>query len=338
MLISLAVLAVMMGGCNSKNTKQADQSAKVLVKTLPATQAEVEQIAEFTGIIQPYQQNVICPSTPVRIDDILVDVGAHVNKGQLLVKMDQTQYRQAMVQLANLENDYQRMKAVYEANGISKQQIDAQETQVKVSRESAENLLVNTELRSPLTGVVTGRYYDPGDMFSLSPKDGVTGILTVMQIDRLKIEINVSEQYFPDVKMGMPVELRIDLFPDQVFTGKVSLIYPAIDASTRTFTVEVTIPNGKQTLRPGMFSRATMNFGSHNGVLVEDLALQKQVGSNEKYVFVVKDGKAERRTVDVGRQIGHKYAILSGIEPGEEVVVAGMSKLSDGTEVEVKNN
>ncbi len=336
----LSVLALMAScGNQTKTTSTQEDTPKVLVRTVPTIEEEVEQIAEFTGSIEPYKQNNITPSLAVRIDQILVEVGDNVQKGQLLVRMDPTQYNQAAVQLANLETDYQRLKAVYDAGGISKQQLDQSETQLEVQRDNVKNLKDNIELRSPVTGVVTGRYYDPGDMFSMTPNEsGAASILQVMQIDKLKVTMTISEQYFPQVKVGMPVDITLDLFPDRTFQGKVTLVYPSIDPQTRTFQVEVTIPNGDRTLRPGMYSRATLKFGSKPGVMVKDLAVQKQIGSNEKYVFVIKDGKAERRTITTGRQIGDEINVLTGLEAGEEVVVAGIAKLIDGTEVEVKND
>lgn len=337
LMIIAAVAAI--SGCNGTKKQAEVVSTKVGVRTTAATVEDVEQIAEFTGNIEPFQKNNISASMSVRIDKILVDVGSRVNKGQLLVSMDRAQYNQSAVQLANLEADYARMKSVYDAGGLSKQQLDQIETSLKVTREATQNLKENIELRSPINGIVTGRYYDAGDMFSLSPNaSGAAGVLTVMQINPLKVMIDVSEQYFTQVKNGMSVDIKVDLFSDKEFKGKVSLIYPAINTDTRTFTVEVSIPNANNTLRPGMFSRTTLNFGKNQGVMVEDLAIQKQIGTNEKYLFVVKDGKAARRVVNVGRHIGSRYNIISGVEAGEEVVVSGISKLADGTEVEIKNN
>lgn len=335
-LVALSMVMVSCSGSGNK-TKNANDSipTAILVKTALTTEADVEQIAQFTGTIQPFLENNICPSMPVRIDQINVEVGDRVSKGQVLVRMDQTQFRQASVQLANLEIDYQRTKSVYDAGGISKQQLDQLFTQVEVARENVKNLKENIELRSPINGVVTGRYYDAGDMFSLSPKDGVVGVLTVMQISQLKVQVNVSEQYFPKVKIGMPVDIAVDIYPNEEFKGKVSLIYPAIDATTRTFTVEVTIPNGNNKLRPGMFSRVTLNLGKQLRVLLPDLALQKQIGSNEKYVFVVKGDVVNRTTVTVGRQIGQDYEVLTGLTAGEQVVTGGATKLMDQTKIEI---
>lgn len=330
-LVSMILFAALLAGCSGENNAAESADDRVLVKVATAGEQEVEQIAEFTGTIQPYKENVISPSMQMRIDDILVEVGDRVTRGQLLVKMDRTQYDQAAVQLATLETDLQRMQNVYDANGISKQQLDAQRTQMEVTKAQARNLLDNVDLRSPINGIVTARNYDPGDMYML----GSAGILTVMQMDRLKVQINVSEQYFTQVKLGMPVDIRIDLFGDQTFPAKVTLIYPAIDPGTRTFTVEITIPNANLKLRPGMYSRVTLNFGKAERVMIPDIALQKQVGSNERYVYTVSDSVAHRQSVVVGRQIGEQYEVLSGVEPGQEVVTAGASKLMEGARVKI---
>ena len=160
-----------------------------------------------------------------------------------------------------------------------------------------------------------------------------------MQIDPLKVIANISEQYFPNVKVGMPVKLAVDIFPDEEFTGTVSLIYPALDPTTRTFKVEVKVPNSKCTLRPGMYARTTFDMGSTEGVMVPDVAEQKQVGSAERYLYViVGDSVAERRSVKVGRQVGDRVDILSGIEAGEPVAVTALSKLFDGAKVDIKKD
>lgn len=336
-LIGLALVAafVVMPGCKGKKTVESDQQEgvkKVLVTTKTAESVQVPQTAEFTSNIRGYKENSIASSMPLRIEKIMVEVGDRVRKGQLLVTLDPTQYNTTGVQLANTEADYQRMKPVFEAGGLSKQQMEATETQLQVLRDSYANLRDNTELRSPIDGIVTARNYDPGNLYN-----GSTPILVVMQIDRVKVSVAVSEQYFPKVKLGMPAEVRVDMYPDKVFEGKVTLISPAIDASTRTFNVEITIPNSSLELRPGMFSRTTLNFVDSEGVMIEDIAIQKQAGTNDKYVFVIQNGKAVRRLVTTGVQVGSQVNIISGVDVGDQVVMTGVSRLENGSEVEVKN-
>lgn len=331
--LGLMTLALIATACGSADEKKdvSDSTKKPLVKVVRAIQEPVEQVATFTGSIIPYAENNISPSMGLRIEEIHVDVGANVRKGQVLVEMDKRQYLQSEVQTQTLQTDFVRMKSLHEEGGISKQQLDQLETQLSVSKHATANLKENMDLISPITGVVTARMFDPGDVYS----PGVGAILTVMQIDRVKVQVNISETYFTQVKVGMKVDVKLDVYPDQVFEGRVSLIHPALDATTRTFVAEITINNPSQKLRPGMFCRVTLNFGKVDRVLVPDIAVQKQVGTNQRYLFTVKDGVAKRHVVELGQIVGKNYEILSGVQAGADVIVAGGQKLLDGTQVEV---
>lgn len=325
--------AVLATGCGKKNTAQADTVVKKpAVKVVPAAKRMVDQDIEFTGTVEPFVQNNISPSMGIRIDKINVEVGDKVRKGQVLVEMDKQQFLQSQVQLTNLETDYARISKLYEQGGVSKQQLDQTKTQLDVLRHATQNLSENTSLISPISGVVTERLYDQGDIYS--PSAG--RVVTVMQVDKVKVKINVSEQYFPAIKMGMPVDVALDVYPGETFSGKVSLIYPSLDPTTRTFGVEVTIVNGDMRLRPGMFSKVKLNFGKTERVMVPDISVAKQAGSAERYVFVIgADGVASRRSVKLGRVVGKEYEILEGVEDKDQVVIAGGQKLLDKAEVDV---
>ena len=198
MLIAAAALA----GCTGKKTADVQQETRVLTKTETAVAAPVQLAEEFTSEIEPYKQNDITPAASgVHIDRILVEVGDPVRQGQLIVTLDPTQYTQQLVQLKTVEDDYNRLLPVYEAGGISTQQIEQAKAQLDVQREVVANLKKNIEVRSPISGVVTARNYESGDLFAQQP------ILHIMQIDPLKVVANISEQYFPNVKVGMPVKL-----------------------------------------------------------------------------------------------------------------------------------
>ena len=228
------------------------------------------------------------------------------------------------------------MRKVYEAGGVSQSQIDELETSVSVMEENIANLERNIELRSPIDGVITGRYNEPGDLFTMGGNaDGGVGVLQVMQINRLKAIVALSEQYYPQVYKGMKVAVMADVYPDKVFEGEVNIVYPAINANTHTFNVEVLVPNGKEILRPGMFARTEFNMGNRSSLVVPDVAVQKQMGVNDRYVYVIKDGVAERKVVSLGRQVGDKVEVLSGLAEGEQVAITALSKLKDGAQVEV---
>ena len=335
--LMMLIAAVALVGCASQNTENKQQTvesaeAAVLVKTAVADTRAVEITETYTSEIKPYKENDITPAVAgLHISQIKVDVGDRVNKGQVIVVMDQTTLKQQELNLATLEDNYNRMKPVHEAGGVSDQQITQLENQLNLQREVVENLRKNSTILSPISGIVTARNFESGDLFAQMP------ILHIMQINRLKVMANVSEQYYTNVKVGDKVDIEVDIFPGEVFEGKVSRINPALDAATRTFGVEITIPNGRERLRPGMYARATFNMGVRENVMIPDQALQKQVGSSERFVYVIKDGVAEYRFVKDGRRVGDMIEIIEGLEPGEEVATTSFTRLMSGQEVEVKN-
>lgn len=332
----LIVAAVALNACGggSAGTQQTaaatDSIAPVKVQTV--NRQPVEQLTELTGNIEANRVNQIAPTVPGRIDDITVEVGDRVQKGQLLVQMDRTNLVQAQLQLANAEKELGRVAELHKSGSATQQQLDQLTSQVDVARESVRNLAENTELRSPIDGVVTARTFDAKNIYA-----GAQPILTVMQVAPVKVLVNVSEIYFPQVKQGMEVRVKLDVYPDRMFTGRINIIYPTIDPLTRTFNAEVTIANPDMTVRPGMFARVELNFGTIDRVVVPDLAVIKQPGTNARYVFTVENGTAHRRELQLGRLNGDRYEVLSGIDADMQVVIAGQSRLLEGTAVKVEN-
>ena len=231
----------------------------------------------------------------------------------------------------SIKVDKYREKRSLNANNYAWKQITEIGNQLELQTEVVENLRRNSVIESPISGVVTARNYEPGDLFAAMP------ILHIMQINKLKVKANVSEQYFTSVKVGQKVDIEVDIFPGEKFEGQVSRISPALDSATRTFGVEITIPNSNERLRPGMYARATFNMGQRESLLIDDVAVQKQTGSSERFVYVIKDGVAEYRFVKDGRRVGDKVEILSGLQAGEEVATTSFVRLSDGAEVEIVN-
>jgi len=259
-------------------------------------------------------------------------VGNRVHKGQLLVQMDRTNLVQAQLQLANAERELGRVAELHKSGSATQQQLDQLTSQVDVLRETIRNLAENTDLHSPIDGIVTSRTFDAKNIFG-----GAQPILTVMQMSPVKVMVNISEIYFPQVKTGMEVRVRLDVYPDRHFTGRINIIFPTIDQLSRTFRAEVTIANSDMAIRPGMFARVELNFGTLDHVVVPDLAIIKQPGTNTRYVFIVENGQARRREVELGRLIGVQYEVISGIKTGAQVVVAGQSRLLDQTLVKIDN-
>lgn len=332
-LIALLALAVL-GSC-SGGDKDSAATGKVeekpRVKLASVTARPVDQIQEYTATVLPEAKNDIAPSTPVRIDKILVEVGDRVSKGQKLVAMDAANLQQTKFQLDNQKIEFERIDELYKVGGASKSEWDAAKMALDVRQSAFNNLLENTSLLSPINGVVTARNYDSGDMFS-----SAAPVLTVEQITPVKLIINVSEGYFTKVKKGSTVAVKVDVYGDEEFEGKINLIYPTIDAATRTFPIEVQLPNRDQRVRPGMFARVTLNFGTQDHVVVPDMAIVKRAGSGDRYVYVYEDGKVSYNKVELGRRMDTEYELVSGVDNHSQVVIAGQSRLADGVEVEVE--
>lgn len=349
---------LLFASCGSKQKTETQQQGKPKVKLSIAQAKAIEQSEDYTATVESDVKNNISPNASYRIKKIYVDVGDYVRAGQTVVQLDvanqdqlglqiQSQIAQAESQMAQMQNqqaEFSRISELYNMGGISKSEYDAaltqltvqkkavaaQQNQIKALRSQLSQMSQNTSLSSPISGVVTARNYDDGDMYAGTP------ILTVEQLNPVKLKINVSESHYAQVKKGLPVDIKLDAYQEEVFTGKVTTVYPTIDQATHTFPVEITVNNKEGKVRPGMFGKATLNFGTENHVVVPDEALVKQVGAGDRYVYIYKDGKVKYQKVELGKHFGKDYEILEGVNPGDKIVIAGMSHLANGIEVEVE--
>lgn len=330
-LLFLSIVVLFMApSCAGETSKSEEQPTyKANVRVEEVRLVPVNQISTFTATVEAKTVNNITPALGGRIRTINVDVGSRVNKGQTVVTMDEANYSQQKTQLATLQRDYERYRELYEVGGISKQQLDQLKTQLDITQTALENIEENTRLTSPINGVVTARNFDPGDVAAGMP------ILTIENINPVKVIVHVSESYYSEISKGMTATITLDALKGEEFEGKVSLIHPTLNPTSHTFPVEIEVNNADMRIRPGMFARVSMNFGINDRPLVSDLAVLKQTGSNDRYVFLEEGGKAVYTKVELGVRIEDKYEIISGLQSGDRVIVQGNSGLIDGTEVEV---
>lgn len=331
--VAAAVMAVSCGNNNSKTAEQP-QAAEVRlpnVTIMAASYKDVPQSDVYTANVEAYAKNNIAPQSPSRIQKIYVEVGDFVRAGQIVAKMDEVSLNQSKLSMANDSLEYSRIKKLYEQGGVSKSDFDAMELKYNVTRSQYQNLQENTILRSPVSGVITARNYDQGDMYGGSP------IYVVEQITPVKLYVGISEMDYTRVKKNDIVTLTADALPGKTFTGRIARIYPTIDAATHTFTAEVNVANSDRLLRPGMYARVTVNFGSNHSIVVPDDCVVKQQGSGVRSVFVLQnDDTVKEIVVTLGRHFGTEYEILSGIAEGDKVVVKGQASLKNGSKVNVQ--
>lgn len=331
-ILACVALTATMAACAGKNDGQTGtttEEEKPKVKLAAASTRKVEQIGEYTATVESDVKNNISSNTALRIERIFAEVGDQVRKGQTLVQLDASNLRQLQLQIENQRVEFNRIDQLYKVGGASKAEWDNAKMQLEVNETLYANKEENTRLTSPIDGVVTARNYDNGDMTGNAP------ILTVESLSPVKMLIHVSETYYPQVVKGMAAEVRLDVYTGETFAGRVSLVYPTVDANTHTFPVEITLTEGGQRVRPGMFARATLNFGAEERIVIPDESVVKQMGAGDYYVYVYENGRVSRKKVALGRRLGDEYEVVSGLPSGVRVVIAGQKSLADGVAVDV---
>lgn len=299
------------------------------VEVISATSRDVDQESTYSSTVEAYATNNIMPQTGARIRKINVEVGDYVGKGQVLAEMDRFQLEQLELQIQNDEVEYARLKGLYEEGGVSQSDFEAAELGYKVRKTNYENLLENTILRSPINGYVTARNFDVGDMFAMSAP-----LFTVQQVVPVKLLVGISENEYTKVKKGDVVSLSVDALPGRTFTGKVNRLYPTINAATHTFNAEVLVQNADRALRPGMFARVKVTFGTNHNVVLPDQCIVKQEGTGQKFVYLLNnDNTVSYVPVTLGRHIGTEYEVIDGVREGDTVVRKGQATLKDGVKV-----
>ena len=301
------------------------------VEVVSATARDVAEESTYSSTVEAYATNNIMPQAGARIRKINVEVGDYVVKGQVLAEMDRFQLDQLELQIQNDEIEYARLKGLFEEGGVSQSDFETAELAYKVRKTNYQNLLENTVLRSPINGYVTARNFDKGDMFSMSAP-----LFTVQQVVPVKLLVGISESEYTKVKKGDTVSLTVDALPGRSFTGKVTRLYPTMNAATHTFNAEVVVQNADRALRPGMFARVTVNFGSNHRIVLPDRCIVKQEGTGQKFVYLLgSDDTVSYIPVTVGRHIGSEYEVVDGVTEGELVVSKGQATLKDGIKVNV---
>ena len=330
--LPIVMLMLVLASCSSKDDKKATQVKEELpvVEVVTIGEEAVKQTSEYTGTVEAFKTNNISSNSGARIKRILVDVGSRVARGQRLVILDDVNIAQQQIALANTKRELDRARELVKIGGGTQQTVDQLQAQYDATARAIRTMQENTVLTSPVSGVVTAKNYDAGDLPAGLP------VLTIEQQQPLKVIVNVNESEYPHVKRGMPVVVKFDTYGDETFQGQVYLIHPTVDATSRTFQVEVAITNRNDQVRTGMSARVNFNYGTTHSVVVPDRAVQKQVGSGVRYVWVYQGGEVELREVELGQRLEDRYEIKGGLVPGTQVVIAGASRLQDGAKVQLK--
>lgn len=334
--LSLAVLSAgLLASCSSSSSSKAteEQSADTvrLVEVAPAEMRALNLSEEFTAQLEAKVVNNITAQAGGRLKQLLVKVGDRVGAGQAVARMEATQAAQAQIQLADAKTNFARMDELYKVGGVSKAQWEQAKSAVDQAKLAYGNAAENTVLRSPISGFVTAKNYDNGDM--TSPQ---LPVVVIQQIAPVKAVIGVSEQYYSYLKKGAAATLSVDALGEETFSGIVTNIFPTLDPVTHTVSTEIEIANKDLKLRPGMYARVHLDFGTKEALTVPDKAIVRQAGSGARYVYVFSGGKAVYRAVELGQQQGDLYEVVSGLNAGDQVITSAPSNLKNGLSVKLR--
>lgn len=336
---------MVMASCNRQGQPAAGQAeadsvaAAIPVRVMTVAKTTIARTVDYTGTIQAYEEVNMAPSTPGRVDKIYVEVGDRVQKGQKLFLMDRTQYYANKIQLANLEKDLARLDTLLKLGSVKEQTYDQTKAQYEVMKANVDFMEENTLLEAPFSGIITGKYLEDGELYSGAPgMSGKSAVVTLMQINPVKILVSISEQYFPLIKNGMKARILADVYPGNEFEGRIFRVHPTLDAMTRTFKAEIRIANNREILRPGMFARVYLDLGEEEAFVVPASSVMMQEGTNDRYIFVVENGVALRRLIKLGQRFDDRFQVAGGdLEVGESLVIDGQARLSNGQKVEIVN-
>lgn len=333
LLLSAASLSLSTACSSSSSSKQetAQSTDSTQVVTVDAARlTDFGSRQQYTAQLEAKTLNNITAQAGGRVKQILVAVGDRVAAGQVVARMEATQASAAQIQLADAKTNFARMDELYKVGGISKAQWEQAKSALEQAKLSYGNASENTLLRSPISGFVTAKNYDNGDVTSPAQP-----ILVIQQVSPLKVVVNVSEQYYTRLKPGLEASLSVEALGTQSFSGRITKVYPTVDATTHTVGVEIEVANKDQRLRPGMYARLSLDFGTRQALTISDKAIVRQAGSGIRYVYVLKEGKAVYREVELGELQDGRYEALSGIEPGEQLIISAPSRLKNGTAVKL---
>ena len=335
----LLTAVILLASCGGKKEERQATTTKKEAEKVKVQTLQNERIAkqlELSTTLEGYETMNISPSITGHIEHIYVEVGSRVQKGSMLVRMDQTQLNTTRINLNSTKVELDRVTSLKASGSISEQVYDQTKAGYDQLVETERFQNENTFVRAQFSGIISAKNYEDGEMYTGAP------ILTLTQISRLKAIINIPETYFPLVKQGMKVDVRSDIYPDKTFPATIEIVYPTIDPSSHTFQAKLNIPNGSEKIRPGMYVKTTLALGQIDAIVVPYQSVLKLTGSNERYVFTNHDGTAHRVAVTLGQRFDDRIEIIpvipGDLKEGDQLVVTGQARLVDGSKLEIVEN
>ncbi len=308
------------------------------------------QVVAVDARMQPVSEKIslvgnVMPNESVElkseIDGTVVEInfkeGERVEKGTSLVRLDERKLS-AMASAAEAdfkmsETTFERTKQLFRDKLVSQQEYDQASATFQARQANLElqkQLLRDARIIAPFAGIAGARMISPGQVIAKN-----TTLTWLVDLDIVKVEVNVPERYLQKLKIGQPLEFSVAAFGDQKFQGEVYFISPQINESLRTALVKARIQNKEGKLRGGMFASLNLTLQVRDSAIVIPEPALMSNGDNFSVFVVDEKGTAQMRPVQIGLRLAGKAEVIKGLNAGEKVVVEGVQKLRPGASVKL---
>jgi len=307
----------------------------IKVVSAPVTQETITEEVLVVGSLAANESVELLSEIDGQVDNIQFKEGQNVSSGETLLTIDSKKLAASMAQAEANYNlakaNLTRSNSLVKQRTISKQEYDKAKSDyaaTKAALELTAQQLKDATITAPFSGTLGARHVSPGQY--LRKGELVT---TLVNNNPIKIEFQVPERYFSQLKDGLLVKLSVEAFPNDRFTGKIYFIAPEIDSSTRTVMVKALVPNPDNYLRAGMFANVTINLKEKTSALTIPESAVMMNGKNSSVFIISEDSKAMIKPVKLGLRMKGKVEVIEGLNTGEKVIIEGIQKLGPGVKV-----
>ncbi|HPF77717.1 MAG TPA: efflux RND transporter periplasmic adaptor subunit [Alphaproteobacteria bacterium] len=315
-------------------------SGPVPVFVAPVVQTDFADHVEALGTTKSNEMVVITADTAEKVTAIHFEEGQEVKKGDLLITLakgeEDADLKAAQAQLAEAQSSYDRAKELQNTNALSKATLEERLATLRQRRAAIASITARLDKRAitaPFDGVLGLREVSIGTL--VKPGDTIT---TIDDISVIKVDFDVPSVFLPTLKSGLKVIGKVEAFGEREFIGHVQTVNTQVDPVTRTIKVRAIIPNEDRVLKPGLLMTINLLKNERRALVIPEEALLKKGNQNLVYVADNSDGKtvAKQKEIKIGTRNPGEIEVLSGLSAGDQVVVHGTLKISDGSEIAVK--
>ena len=340
--LALLIAAVVITACSTAQSSPTGDSAEAIsVGVAPAAEFVHPVVAAASGVVQAQMVVEVGFQVPGKVIAVGPDEGSPIRAGDVLAAIDPTDYGlavdQAVAQAEHATGDRERYRPLVATGSIAPSDFERIETGAREATAAAglaRKHLADTRLVAPISGIIARRMIERGA--TATPAQPV---FTLMDVDPVRVRVGIPESEIGSIRNGQPAEVHLPALTDATFAGRVTLVGIAADPATRTYAVEISVPNPAHRLKVGMVAEARVEIGQQSravsvpaGAVVRD-----EDGVTVVYVFDARARRAYARRVDVGAARDDAIEITHGLNAGESVIIAGQHRLRDGSRVVVSS-